>query len=286
MDLSRRNMVFRIIYILLGSFIYAISINALYIPHKLLSGGLTGVSMMLEYLFGIPTGLSVVVLNIPLFFGSYRFIGKRFTYLSIIGITASSVFLLLTKNWIIPVSDSMVAAIFGGLISGIGMGIVIKSRGSLGGTDIISVIINKYFSFSIGGIAIAINAVILGISAFLFNVEMAMLTIVAIYVANHAVDAIQEGFNHRKTIIIVTDHYQEIADELLKKVKRGITFINGEGAYTGKEKKLIYMVVRVMELARTKDIVHRIDPGAFLSIIDTREVEGKGFNINDYFREE
>lgn len=283
MDLSKRNTIFRIIYILFGSFFYAIAINALFIPHKLLSGGLTGVAMMLEYIFGIPTGLSVVVLNIPLFFGSYRFIGKRFTYLSIIGITASSVFMLLTKNWIIPVSDSMVASIFGGLIAGTGTGLVIKNRGSLGGTDIISVIINKYFSFSIGGIAMAINAVILGVSAFLFNVEIAMLTIVAIFVANQAVDAIQEGFNHRKTIIIVSDRYQEIADELLKKVKRGITFIDGEGAYTGKEKKLIYMVVRVMELARTKDIVRRIDPGAFLSIIDTREVEGQGFNISDYF---
>jgi uncharacterized membrane-anchored protein YitT (DUF2179 family) len=278
MKLQTRNTIFRIFYIILGSFVYSVAINALFIPHQLLSGGVTGIAMMLEYLFRIPTSISIVVLNIPLFFGSYRFVGKRFTYLSIVGIICSSLFLFLTRGWIIAVNDTIVAAIFGGLIMGIGSGVVIKNRASLGGTDIISIIINKYFSFDIGGIGMAINAVILTVSAFLFNVEMAMLTIVAIFVANKAVDAIQEGFNHRKTVIIVSDKYEEIAEELLKKVKRGITFIEGEGAYTRKDKKLIYMAITVMELARTRDIVRRIDPAAFLSIIDTREVEGKGFN--------
>ncbi len=273
----QRNMIFRIFIILLGSFIYSVAINALFLPHHLLSGGLTGVAMMLEYLLHLPTGLSVAVLNIPLFFGSYRVIGKRFTWLSVLGILSSSLFLSLTRGWVIPVKDSMVAAIFGGLISGIGTGIVIKNRGSLGGTDIIAVIINKYFSFSIGGIGLAINGIILTIAAFLFDVEMAMLTLVSIFVGNKVIDSIQEGFNHSKTIIIVSDACQEIADELFRKVKRGITFIEAEGAYTKKQRKLIYMVVRVMELARVRDIVKRIDPDAFLSIIDTREVEGKGF---------
>lgn len=281
MNLQTRNTIFRIFYIVLGSFVYSVAINALFIPHHLLSGGMTGIAMMLEYLFRIPTSISILVLNIPLFFGSNRFIGKRFTYMSILGILCSSLFLFLTRDWVIDVENSIVAAIFGGLISGIGSGIVIKNRGSLGGTDIISIIINKYFSFNIGGVGMAINAIILTVAAFLFNVEMAMLTIVAIFVANKAVDAIQEGFNHRKTIVIVSDKHEEIAEELQKKVKRGITFIDGEGAYTRKEKKLIYMVIRVMELSRTRDIVRRIDPAAFLSIIDTREVEGKGFNISD-----
>ncbi len=281
MRLQTRNTIIRVFYIILGSFIYSIAINALFIPHHLLSGGVTGIAMMLEYLFNIPTSISIVILNIPLFFGSYRFIGKQFTYYSILGIIFSSLFLFITRSWVIPVEDTIVASIFGGLIMGIGSGIVIKNRASLGGTDIISIIINKYLSFNIGGIGMALNAIILTISAFLFNVEMAMLTIVAIFVANKAIDAIQEGFNHRKTVIIISDKYEEIAEELLKKVKRGITFIDGEGAYTGKGKKLIYMATTVIELARTREVVRRIDPAAFLSIIDTREVEGKGFYAND-----
>jgi len=281
MKQDAKNLIFRILFIILGSFIHSLAINALFIPHKLLSGGITGIAMMLEYLFRIPTSISIFALNIPLFFGSYRFIGKDFTYLSILGVVCSSLFLSLTRNLVIEVNDAIVAAIFGGLIMGIGSGIVIKNRASLGGTDIISIIVNKYLSFSIGGIGTAINAVILTISAFLFNVEMAMLTIVAIFAGNKAVDAILEGFNDRKTVIIVSDKHEEIAEELFKKVKRGITYINGEGAYTGKEKKLIYMVITTMELSRTREIVRRIDPAAFLSIIDTREVEGKGFKANN-----
>lgn len=278
-----RILIRRIIYILLGSFIYSIAINTLFIPHSLLSGGVTGIAMMLEYLFKIPTGVTLILLNIPLFIGGYKFVSKRFAYLSILGIFSASFFLFLTKHWIIPVENNMVAAIFGGLITGVGSGIVIKNRGSLGGTDIIAVIINKYLSFNIGLIAMAFNTVILAIAAIMFNVEMAMLTLVAIYVGNKALDSIQDGFNHRKTVIIVSDHYKEIADELLVKVKRGITFINGQGAYTGSEKRLIYMVVRVMELSRIRDIVRTTDPQAFMSIIDTREVEGKGFSIDDLF---
>lgn len=279
-----KDQIIRIIYILLGSFVYSMAINALYIPHQLLSGGATGIAMMLEYLFRIPVSISLVALNIPLFFGGYRSLGKRFVFLSIIAVISSSVFLALTRTWIIPVENSLIAAIFGGLISGIGSGIIIKNRGSLGGSDIIAIIVNKYFSFSIGGIGMAINAIILVFAAFLFNVEMAMLTMIAIFVAQKAVDAIQEGFNHQKTVIIVSDKSEEIAKELLTSINRGITFLDGSGAYTGKERKLIYMVVRVMELSRTRDIVHRIDPAAFLSIIDTREVQGKGFTVREPYQ--
>lgn len=273
----------KIIYIIIGSFIYAVAINALLKSHDLLSGGVTGIAMIINYLFNIPTGLTLIVLNVPLFIVGYRYVSKRFTYFSILGIASASIFLVVTETWVIALESSLVAAIFGGLISGIGSGIVIRSRGSLGGTDIISVIFYKYLSLNIGGTAMAFNAVILTLAAVLFNVEMAMLTLVGIYIANKAVDTIQEGFNHRKTIIIVSDKYEEISAELLEKVKRGITLLDGHGAYTGREKRLIYMVVRTMELARIKDIVRKIDPEAFLSIIDTREVEGKGFSIEDLF---
>ena len=283
--LSQNNglLVKRIIYIIIGSFIYAYPINALLKQHNLLSGGLTGIAMIFNYLFRIPTGLTLILLNIPLFIIGYRYVSRRFTYLSILGITAASVFLIITNGWVIPVEDPLVAAIFGGLLSGAGSGIVIKNRGSLGGTDIVSVIMYKYLSLNIGGTAMAINAIILTLSAFLFNVEMAMLTLVGIFVGNKAVDVIQEGFNHRKTIIIVSDHHKELTQELLLRVKRGITLLEGEGAYTGRQKRLIYMVVRTMELAKIKDIVRKVDPDAFLSIIDTREVEGKGFNLGDLF---
>lgn len=192
-----------------------------------------------------------------------------------------SAFLYLTKGWTIDVKDDMIAAIFGGLILGTGTGIVIRNRGSLGGTDIISLLVNKFFSFSVGWIATACNLVILAVAALLLNVETAMFSMVGIFVSNKAVDAILTGFNHKKTVIIVSDVADEMAQELFRHVKRGITFLNGQGAYTHKDKKLIYMVVRTMELSKLREVVHRIDPGAFMSIIDTREVEGKGFSVED-----
>jgi len=280
---DKRLLIKRLIFIAIGSFINAFGVNALLVPHGLLSGGVTGIAMMLHYLLKVPIGITVVLLNIPLFIGGYKFVSKRFTYLSIFGIACVSLFLFLTRGLVVEIESIMIAAIFGGLIAGTGTGIVIKNRGSLGGTDIISVILNKYLSLSIGGTAMAFNAVVLIAAAFFFEVEIALYTIVGIFIGNKAVDAILQGFNHKKTIIVVTDKYREIAHELFSNIRRGITFLEGEGAYTGKEKHLIYMVVRTMELSRIRDIVRKMDPDAFMSIIDTREVEGRGFSINDLF---
>jgi uncharacterized membrane-anchored protein YitT (DUF2179 family) len=258
----------RLIFIMVGSFIYAFGVNALLLPHGLLSGGVTGIAMLLQYLLKIPLWITVVLLNIPLFIAGYSFVGKRFTYLSIFGIACVSLFLFLTGDLVVEIESIMIAAIFGGLISGAGTGIVIKNRGSLGGTDILSVILNKYFSLSIGGTAMVFNALVLIVAAFFFEVEIALYTIVGIFVGNKAIDAILQGFNHKKTIIVVTDKHREIAHELFSNIRRGITFLEGEGAYTGKEKHLIYMVVRTMELARIRDIVRKMDPDAFMSIIE------------------
>ncbi|MFU0801058.1 MAG: YitT family protein [Xylanivirga thermophila] len=271
-------MVWRILYIILGSFIHAVAINAFYMPHNLLSGGVTGVAMLLEYKYGIPTGITSILLNIPLFIAGYKYVSRRFTYFSILGTVSSSIFLLITQGWIVDIQDTMVSCLIGGLLSGIGIGLVIKNRGSLGGTDILSVIVNKYFSFSIGTTTMAINAIILTLAAMQFGIERAAYTLVALYVCNKALDNIQEGFNHKKSIIIISDNADEVAKAIFKKIKRGITFLNGEGGYTGKQKKIIYIVLRTTELSRVRDTVRQVDPAAFITIVDAREVEGKGFD--------
>ncbi|HZJ83448.1 MAG TPA: YitT family protein [Clostridia bacterium] len=273
----------RIVYILIGSFIHAYGLNALLVPHSLLSGGVTGIAMFIEHFWKIPISLSVILLNIPLFIVAYKMISKRFIYLSILGIFSMSFFINLTRGWVLPIESPMIGAIFGGIIMGIGAGIIIKNRGSLGGTDVIAVIINKHLSIGIGVVTTLFNVVVLTMAVFMFDIELAMYTMVSLFISSKAIDSLQEGFNHKKTIIIVSDHSEEIAKELLDKVGRGVTFLDGEGAYTRSHKKLIYMVVRIMELARVKDIVRRVDGGAFMSILDTKEVEGKGFGIGDLF---
>ena len=273
----------RVVYILIGSFIHSYAINALLIPHSLLSGGLTGIAMFIEYFLEFPTSITVILLNIPLFIAGYRMISKRFVYLTMLGIFSMSFFLALTKNWAMQVESPMIAAIYGGLFLGIGSGIIIKNRGSLGGTDIIAVIINKHFSIGIGVITTLFNLVVLGAAVFMFDIELAMYTMIAIFISSKAVDTLQEGFNHKKTVIIISEHSEEIAQQLMHRVGRGVTFLDGEGAYTHTRKKLIYVVVRIMQLARVKDIVRSIDRNAFMSILDTKEVEGKGFDLGDLF---
>lgn len=273
----------RIVYILIGSFIHSYAINALLVPHNFLTGGLTGIAMIIEHFTQFPISITVILLNIPLFIAGYRMISKRFVYYSMLGIFSMSLFLTLTKGWALDIKSPMVASIYGGLLLGIGTGIIIKNRGSLGGTDIIAVIVNKHFSVGIGLITTLFNLIVLGGAVFMFDIELAMYTMIAIFISSRAIDALQEGFNHKKTVIIVSDHSEEIAQQLMYRVGRGVTFLDGEGAYTGTKKKLIYVVVRIMELSRVKDIVRSVDDSAFMSILDTKEVEGKGFDLGDLF---
>ena len=284
MKLHTRNTIFRILYILLGSFLYSISINALFIPHQLLNGGMTGIAMMLQYLFRIPTSISIVVLNIPLFFGSNRFIGKRFTYLSILGILFSSLFLFLTRGWVIDVENSIVAAIFGGLIAGIGSGINQKPRSLAARISSPSLSTSTFPSES--AVGMAINAIILTVAAFLFNVEMAMLTIVAIFVATRAVDAdTRRGFNHRKPVCHRFDKYEEIGRELLKKVERGELLLLWRRSYTGTEKKRF---IRLSHHGSSPEPGYRKKNRSGCLPFHYRypKYEGKGFHINGILRKE
>jgi uncharacterized membrane-anchored protein YitT (DUF2179 family) len=279
----KRFLIRRLPFIFLGTFISAVTVNALLIPHKLLSGGITGLGIILFYLFSLPISITVFVLNIPLFILGYKYISPRFMYLSIIGMAAFSVFLELTKGIVLPVGNPIIAAVFGGLATGVGAGIVLKNRASMGGADIISVLFNKYFSLDIGWVNMAVNAIVLALGAVVISIELALLTMISMFVASKAIDAIQEGFNHGKMVIIVSNKSEQLAHEIMTKLNRGVTFIKGEGAYIKGEKQLIYCIVKTLELARLKDIVHAIDKGAFMSVSDTKEVMGTGFTVTDRF---
>ncbi|MBM7582964.1 uncharacterized membrane-anchored protein YitT (DUF2179 family) [Caldicoprobacter guelmensis] len=279
---SKIGNLYSVIYIIIGSFIYSVAVNIFLIPHKLFNGGLTGIALIFEYLFFVPTEVTTIILNIPLFIGGYRFLGKRFVYLSFVAMISMSVFLSLTRNWQIEVKDIMLASIFGGLISGIGVGIIIKNGGSLGGVNIISLLVNKFFSFDIGKTAIIFNFLLLCVAILFLDIEIVMFSMIGIFISNRVVDIIQMGFNRKKIIIIVSDLADEMAREFFQHIQRGITFLNGIGAYTGQTKKVIYMVVCTRELPKVREIAHRIDPNAFISIIDTREVEGKGFKTPNF----
>jgi len=270
------------IYIMLGAFIVSLSVNSLLVPHKLLSGGVTGIAILLHYFLALPTGVVVLAINVPIFALGIKYISKRFAFFSLVGTISFVFFLTLTKNISLPVNDQILAAVSGGVLNGIGMGIIFRSRGSLGGTDILAVICNRFSSVSIGSILMAANAIILLISAFYFNVQLALYTMISMYISTRVVDFVQDGLNYRKSIVIISDKPSEITEAILENLHRGVTFLHGEGAYTHQKKEIIYCIIKTMELAKLKEIVIKIDPKAFMSVSDAKEVLGKGFYIEDF----
>lgn len=271
----------RISAIILGSFIYAVAVNEYIIPHHLLSGGVSGVAIMIQYGTGISAGVLILLMNIPIFIIGIKEIDRDFIIHSFVGMVSSSVFLIILKYvsifQFLRVDDTMLSSIFGGVITGIGSGIIFRSRGSVGGTDIIAVIVKKKRSINIGSVIFAINLLIICISSALYGMKPALFTLISMYISADVLDRVQEGFDRRKSIFIISDKVDQISEGILKKLHRGVTLLHGEGAYTMHDKRIIYCIVTTKQLAELKLIIETIDPKAFLTISDTAEVLGKGF---------
>lgn len=265
--------------IVLGGVIGGISFNVFLIPHKLLSGGVSGIALILKYLFDFNPGVLIFVLNIPIFIAGYKFVDREFILLSLIGMTAFSISIDMfsfLRN-VIYINDTLLSSLYGGALSGIGTGIVIRNRASQGGIDIIAVIVKKYFSMNIGSTSFMINLIIVAIASMFYGLNLAMYTLVSMYVTSTVMDKVQQGFGSSKSVMIITDNEQKVADEIIKTLGRGITYLEGEGAYTGNKKRVIYCIVSMSQLAKLKQIVHETDSKAFMAVSDTAEVLGYGF---------
>lgn len=270
----------RILIIAAASFISSVGLNMFIIPHKLLSGGISGISLILQYLTGIHAGIFIILFNIPLFILSIKELDKEFTLLTIIGTLCQSLFLIVTKDAskLFYSEDLLLSCIYGGTLNGIALGIVFSNYGSLGGTDIISMILRRRFSLEIGKISFGINVIIVSIGAIFFGIERALYTLVSMYLVSAVLDKVINGFDRKKMLLIVTDKEKEIIDRIHQDLKRSSTLLYGIGTYTKKQKKLVYTVVSLSQVPKAKRIVEAADPYAFMSIIDTSEVQGKGFN--------
>ncbi len=263
--------------VILGASIVALSLNYFIVPNRIVDGGLTGIAILIHYLTNLPTGWLVLALNIPIFLLGLKQMGGRFLLLSITGVFTISLGLQLTAG-VKPITENLLlAGIFGGLFSGIGMGIIFRSQGSLGGTDIIALIINSRFNISVGQVLLAIDAMIFCVAAVLFSLESAMYAIIYMFVATRVVDFVQEGLSYSKTAIIISSNPDKIAQDIMRILERGVTFLHGSGAYSGEDKKVIYCVVSRAELARVKEIVRDNDPEAFMALSEAPEVLGEGF---------
>jgi len=264
--------------IVIGSTIVSVSINTLIIPNEIADGGVTGIAIILHYLFNWPVSWAVLMLNLPLFLLGLRMVGRDFLVFSIVGVGVLSATLSLTTNLPVLTHDTLLAAISGGVLTGIGMGIIFRSRGSLGGTDILAVLFARTTSFSVGQILLGIDAVIFLVAAILFRPEMAMYAMIYMFIATRVVDLVQEGLSVSKSVLVVTTQPQRIAEQIMAKLERGVTLFQAIGAFSGDAKQVVYCVINRSELSQIKEIVRDQDPQAFVAISEVPEVVGEGFS--------
>jgi uncharacterized membrane-anchored protein YitT (DUF2179 family) len=279
LEMDRMRILRKLFFIVLGNLLCAIAFNGFFIPSQLLSGGVGGIALMLRYLLDIPTGITVFLINVPIFIIGAKMVDREFIIYAFISMVAFSTLLTVTAGigGYFVMEDILLGAIFGGVLNGVGMGLMFRNRLCQGGLDIIATIIKKKFNLNISTGLMILNTTIVSLSSVLFGFSSAMYTIISMYVGYQVVDKVQMGLNVRKNVFIISDKSDELSDEILTSLHRGVTLLEGTGAYTKQGKKVIYCIVNSNEVVKLKALVDKIDPAAFLTINDVVEVRGSGF---------
>jgi uncharacterized membrane-anchored protein YitT (DUF2179 family) len=262
--------------IFIGSLIYVIGMKSILIPAGLLSGGVAGIAVLLYYLYpGVNFGLLYFILNIPMIIIGWIHVSRRFMIYTVIGIVTFSAMASMIQLPPPDITDPILSALYSGIICGTGAGIILRSLGSAGGLDVLVVVLNKKYGLRPGTVYSLTNILIIGAGAFFHDFELSLYSIIFVYTSGRVIDAVLTGFNRRKSIMIISDKPEIIAKEILVREDRGVTFFNGTGAYSGRDKKVIFTIMSLTELPKMKELVFSIDPNAFMVINDTLEVLGK-----------
>ena len=263
----------RVFLMILGSILAATGLEIFLIPNNIIDGGITGISIMASHLTGIQLGVFIFILNLPFVLIGYKQIGKTFALSTIFSVICFSIGVTLLHPVPGITQDILLATIFGGIILGVGVGLIIRNGGSLDGTEIVAILLEKRSAFSIGEIVMFINFFILGISGFLFGWDRAMYSLIAYFIAFKTIDITVEGLEESKAVIIVSDKNKDISEAIMDRLGRGITLLDGKGAYSGTETEVIYVVLSRLEVAKLKNIVNDFDEDALITITS---VEGTG----------
>lgn len=270
---------FTTVVTLIGCMIYAFGINLFFVPHQFISGGFTGIAMIIYYLTGFPIGISNALLNIPILFLALRYMGRFYTVITILGTLLCSICIDITHSLSLLgiVKDPIIAAISGGVLTGAGLGILYRYNTNSGGLDVVGAIVKKYFNLEIGYVVFGLNCLIVAVSGSFFSVETAIATLVAMYISANVSSRIVIGFASRKAAFIVSEKPYELSDAILRHIHHGATLLYGQGAYTGGDKKIIFAIINLTQISKLKWIIRDIDPHAFLFIMNTTDVIGRGF---------
>ncbi|HEX2944931.1 MAG TPA: YitT family protein [Clostridia bacterium] len=276
--MTRKNHVLReirrYVFLLLGSVLAATGLEIFLIPNKLIDGGVVGISLIVGYLTQIPFSIFVVLFNLPFLFIGYKQIGKTFVFSSLFSIVSLSLWTTLLHPVPGLTDDVLLASVFGGIILGIGVGLIIRYGGSLDGTEMVSIIINRKTAFSVGELVMFFNIFILGSSGLIFGWDKAMYSLIAYFIAFKVIDVTIEGLDEAKAAIIISDRHEDIAEAIMARLGRGVTYLEGKGAFSNDHKTVLYSVVTRLEIAKLKSIIHDKDENAFVTINDVSDVMG------------
>lgn len=267
-------------YMTIGVAIAVAGLNLFLVPHKIAAGGVSGIATVLYHLFDFNIGLTIAVLNIPLFLLGYKKMGKTFAIRTAYSLALYSVLAEIIPADIFLTKDIILGCVYGGVLMGVGLGIVIKVGGSTGGSDMAGVILHSHFkTFSISTFVFMIDFLVIGSAALLFDdPSLALYAIASLYISTKIMEFISVGLSAAKAFYIISDKNDEIADLIIKKMDRGVTAISAKGVYTGRDKTMLMCVIQWRtEGARLKHLVKSVDPHAFVIVGDVKEVLGEGF---------
>lgn len=275
--LSPVRLLIKILFITIGAVLMGVALEIFLVPNDVIDGGITGISIVVSKITSLPLGIFIFFINLPFLVLGYKQIGKTFAFSTLYGIAIMSITTALLHHVEPFTNETILAVLFGGVILGFGVGLVIKFGGSLDGTEIVAILISKKLRFPVGQIIMIINVFIFILAGFVFGWDSAMYSIFAYYIASKVMDIVVEGLNESKSVTIISSEYEEISQTIMNRLGRNTTFIYARGGYLKEDTQMIYCVVTRLELAKLKTIVQEIDSKAFIAIEHVSDVLGGNF---------
>lgn len=270
-----RDLFLNVLLIQAGALLAAFSLDRFLVPNRILDGGIVGISIIVSYLASVPLGLMTFVFNIPFMILGLKLIGRRFLVLTVYAVGSLSIWVEVLGEGRIITSDLFLDTIFGGILLGIGVGLILRNGGCLDGTEVVSLVLTKRVPFTVGEIVMGFNVLIFGAAGVVFGVERALYSVATYLLAYKAIDVVVEGLDESKALFIVSDKSESISAYLFEKLKAGVTIFKGMGGYSRVDKEIIYVIVRRLEISKIKEAVKEIDQDAFITVHNVHEVIGK-----------
>ncbi|MCM1338215.1 MAG: YitT family protein [Muribaculaceae bacterium] len=265
-----------LIFMTFGAIIAGFALEAFLVPHEVIDGGIIGISMILSHVSKFNLGLLIILLNLPFILLAFKKMGALFVILT----AYANIILALSLNFFHSykvTDDILLSTVFGGIVLGTGVGLILKNEASLDGTEILSLLVSKKFGFSVGEFIMGINLFIYLVAGKVFGWESAMYSILTYFIASRVIDVVMEGLNSSKSVRIISDNTRAIGQALIEKLDISVTYLKGVGGYSGLEKDIIYCVISRLELPKMIEITKEIDPNAFVSVVDVHETYGGRF---------